>query len=357
MTILAIDTSCDETAAAVIRNNRVISNVISSQVELHKKWGGVVPDIARRAHAERIDAVVNEALKRSRVKLDDIDYFAVTYGPGLAIALEIGVKKAKEMALKQNKPLVSVDHMEGHLLSSFAKNSLGRNPKGPTLTDLPAMGLLVSGGHTELVLMKDFGDYKIVGETLDDAAGEAFDKVAKMLNLGYPGGPIVTEFAEKGTPGSFDLPIPMENSGDLNFSFSGLKTACLYKIKDLKKSGKFKDQKLWIHNFCADFQNSVIKSLVIKLQQAIAEYKVKSVFLGGGVIANVPLRRAVRSAMKKSRVKVYQPYSPKLFGDNAAMIGVCAYYQIKRNDNMVLHDKNRIRELDRDPVLQIRTKD
>lgn len=353
MLILAIDTSCDETSAAVVRGDAVLSNVISSQVELHKKWGGVVPDIARRAHRERIDPVVHEALKRARVEPEDIDFFSATYGPGLAIALEIGLKKAQQLAIEHERPFIPVNHMEGHLLSSFARNSKGTYSKAPRTDDIPYLGLLVSGGHTELVLMEDFGRYIIIGETLDDAAGEAFDKVAKMLELGYPGGPIISEFAEKGTTGTFNLPIPMEKSGDLNFSYSGLKTACLYKLQGISQSHPKRPVISWVYDFSADFVESVIQSLNIKLDRAVDDYNVNGILLGGGVISNVPLRRRIRSAMKKKGLPVYQPYSEKLYTDNAAMIGIAAYFMVERSDPAIKTGSKDILSIDRDPIAQI----
>lgn len=352
MNILAIDTSCDETSVAILKNDWILSNVVSSQVNLHLKWGGVVPDIARRAHNERIDNVIKEALKRAHTKLSEIDFFATTYGPGLAIALEVGLEKAKTLAQEFKKPLIPVNHMEGHLLSSFSKNSKGNNTRGPTAQDLPAIGILVSGGHTEMIYMKNFGKYKLLGETLDDAAGEAFDKVAKMLDLGYPGGPIISEFAKKGTSGKFDLPIPMKSSGDLNFSYSGLKTACLYKIKEttdelMELAGKSRSS--WVYDFAADFVNSVIESIILKLTLAIKDYPVKSILLGGGVISNVELRRRIRTAMKKHGITVYQPYSNVLFTDNAGMIGIAGYYMVKRKDPSIASGIA-IQDIDRDPV-------
>lgn len=349
MKILAIDTSCDETSICISDGRKILSNVISSQVELHKKWGGVVPDISRRAHEDNIDQAISEAFKQARIRPADIDYFAATYGPGLAIALEVGLKKAQQMALDNKKPFVPVNHMEGHLLSSFALNSKGTNPT-PSDEHLPAIGLLVSGGHTELVLMKNYGEYEILGETLDDAAGEAFDKVSKMLDLGYPGGPIISEFAKKGTSGTYQLPVPMERSGDLNFSYSGLKTACLYKIRDIKEAGS--NDKNWVYDFCTDFVNTLIKSLVIKLENAVDSYHPKSILLGGGVMSNVELRRAIRSSMRKRNIPVFQPYSPKLFTDNAAMIAIAAYYNIKYKPENILEGDD-ISNIDRNPILSL----
>jgi len=330
-TILAIDTSCDETSAAVTVDDCVISNVISSQVELHRKYGGVVPIIAQRAHRERVGPVIEEALKRAFPQIPQtsqfpqIDAVAVTQGPGLAVALEVGIAKAKELFLKAHKPLIAVNHMEGHLLSSFAKNSKGKGPFARTKLQFPVLGLLVSGGHTQLVFMKDLGQYQLLGETLDDAAGEAFDKLAKMLNLGYPGGPIVSELAKKGDPNKYPLPIPMQKSNDLNFSFSGLKTAALYLIKQLNEKGI----KNYHYDICASFEKSLVAALMIKLQMAIQRYHPKQIVLGGGVVNNLKLRTEARKVAKKYHLSLFLPYSKNLDTDNAAMIGVAAYYKAK----------------------------
>ena len=212
MKILGIETSFDDTAVAVLSERKVLSSVVSSSVDLHKKWGGVVPDISRRAHIENIEAVYKEALFRSRLSINSIDYIAVTYGPGLAIDLEVGLEFAKKLSSSHSIPLVPVNHMEGHLLSSFLLNSKGRGliEKIEKKKIFPAIGVLVSGNHTELILVSDFGKYVRLGETLDDAAGEAFDKVGRMLNLGFPGGPIVSEFAKKGKKGSVSFTTPMK---------------------------------------------------------------------------------------------------------------------------------------------------
>lgn len=354
MNILAIDTSCDETSAAVTQKDCILSNVVSSQVNLHKKWGGVVPDIARRAHTENIEAVINEALQQASLELSDIDYFAATYGPGLAIALEIGLKKAQALALSHSCPFIPVNHMEGHLVSSFAKNSKGGHPgtAAPDERNMPMMGLLISGGHTELILMHDFGTYEKIGETLDDAAGEAFDKVAKMLDLGYPGGPIISEFAKKGTPGRFSLPTPMEKSDNLNFSYSGLKTACLYMLKEKQRLFTGPSRKEHVYDFCADFVEAVTQSVVLKLDMAVRRYPVNGILLGGGVISNVTLRRRIRSAMRKHNLPVYQPYTEKLFTDNAGMIGIAGYFMAIRKDPAIAHGRD-IEIIDRDPVAEI----
>lgn len=348
-TILAIDTSCDETSVAVTYDDRVISNVISSQVDLHRKWGGVVPAIAKRAHKQNINQALAEALKRGRIKLKAIDAVAVTVGPGLAIALEVGLQKAKEIASYYNKPLIPVNHMEGHLLSPFTKNSKG---KGNRITNikLPGLGLLVSGGHTELILVKQIGDYQRIGQTVDDAAGEAFDKFAKILDLGYPGGEVVEIFAKKGDPETYMLPRPMEKSDDLNYSFSGLKTAALYFIRDLKKETRteFLPPQI-VYNLCASFQQAVIDSLIIKLQKAITRVKPRSLFCGGGVMANVALRVAIRKIAKTNHLPVYFPYGSKLYTDNAAMIGTVGYYKALRGEFW----RESLNKLDRIPGLNL----
>lgn len=351
MLILSIDTSCDETSVAITQDLRVLSNVICSQIELHKIWGGVVPDIARRAHKENLEPAIKEALHQTKVGLKEIDFVAVTYGPGLAIALEVGISKAKEIAKDFEKPLIAVDHMEAHLLSAFSQDKDGnygiKNPK------FPALGLLVSGGHTELVLMKDFGKYQLTGQTLDDAVGECFDKVAKILNLGYPGGPIISKMAAEGNSNAFKLPVPMKNSKDLNFSYSGLKTACKSMVQSLKFQPKAdrplddKGQKD-IPDFCASFEKTIIESLLIKLVKAVEIYNPKMILLGGGVISSQKLQDSIKKEMGKFGLPVYIPYSRNLLTDNAAMVGVAAYFKAKKKD--FIKD---LESLDRVPGLEI----
>jgi N6-L-threonylcarbamoyladenine synthase len=348
-TILAIDTSCDETSVAVTVDDRVLSNVVSSQIKFHKKYGGVVPFLAQRMHKELIKPAIEQALKNSRKKISEVDVVAVTVGPGLAPALEIGIDYAKKLIQKINPAaakLIAVNHMEAHLLSSFAKNSKG---KGSFIPKFPILGLLVSGGHTQLVLMKNFGRYQLLGETLDDAAGEAFDKVAKMLNLGYPGGPIISELAKAGLPAGrqgnpiYELPIPMIGSKDLNFSFSGLKTACLYRLKQIPDKQR---TRVFIQDFAASFETAVAKALSIKLKKAIGLYHPKQIILGGGVINNLTIRREIRKTARQYNLRVLLPYSNKLLTDNAAMIGICAWYQARRDDFV-----KDIKSLDRLPNL------
>jgi len=353
--ILSIETSCDETSAAVTAGRRVLSNVIWSQIDIHQAWGGVVPNLAKEAHQERIDEVVTKALKQAetnrkrfnldlaKISFENINALAVTQGPGLAIALEVGIAKAKQLANQHNKPLIAVDHMEGHLLSSLALNIKGNGPFSQIHPQFPLLGLLISGGHTQLVLMKNFGNYKIIGKTLDDAAGEAFDKVAKMLDLGYPGGPIIEELARQGNPQKYDLPIPMARHKSLNFSFSGLKTACLYKIRQIPEDDK---NRQFLQDFSASFQNSLTQSIVLKLKKAIKKFKPHQLLLGGGVINNIFLRKEIRKTAKKKGVPVFIPYSNQLLSDNAGMVGITAFFSAKRGK---FHDK--INKLDRKPNL------
>ena len=355
--ILAIDTSCDETAAAITVGQRILSNVIWSQIEVHQPWGGVVPNLARAEHRKHINQVINLAFKRAnatskRLKLPwkiswkTIDAIAVTQGPGLAIALEVGIKKAKQLAQKYQKPLIAVNHMEGHLLSPLAKNSKSQMPNSklkPSAKKLPIIGLLISGGHTQLVLVRKIGNYQLLGETLDDAAGEAFDKVAKMLSLGYPGGPIIEELARKGNPSHFSLPIPMARDPSLNFSFSGLKTACLYKIRSVPEKQK---NRQFYANFAASFQKVLTKSITIKLKKALYLYHPRQLFLGGGVINNIYLRKEIRKIARKYHVPAFVPFSKNLISDNAAMIGVAASFKAQRKE--FVQDK---RSLDRQPNL------
>jgi N6-L-threonylcarbamoyladenine synthase len=339
--ILAIDTSCDETAAAVSNGVKILSNIIASQAELHKKYGGVVPGLARREHEKFIDPVVDEALDKAGVKISDIDVVAVTQGPGLAIALEVGIEKAKKLAEGNSKPLIAIDHMEGHLLSSFAQDKNGKfgiqNPQ------FPALGLLVSGGHTELILMKNFGKYELVGQTLDDAAGECFDKVARILDLEYPGGPALSELAAKGNETAFDFPVPMKNSKNLNFSFSGLKTACLYKSQELGTMTQ--KQKA---DFAASFEKSAVEHLMNKLRKSIRKYKPKMLLIGGGVINNKNLQKEVEREAELSGIPVYIPPNNSLLTDNAAMIAVSAFFKAKRGE--FVKDVNK---LDRNPSLTL----
>jgi len=321
MKILSIDTSCDETSVAITEDRKVIANVIYSQILLHKKWGGVVPSIAKRAHEEKIDLVVDEALKKSK-----FDYVAVTQGPGLAVALEVGIKKAKEIAVKFNKKLIAVNHMEGHIYSCFVQNSRG-NPN--IEFKFPYIALLISGGHTEIVLFKNHLDYEISGTTIDDAAGEALDKAAKMLGLGYPGGPTIEKLAhDAGNTDEFKFPRPMLRSNDFNFSFSGLKTSFYYFLMKMKEEEKRKK----LEELVSAFQEAVFDTLIKKTEKAVQKHNISRLAVGGGVIANLYLRKQLKNMISKYQGEVFFPPFKYLTGDNASMIGVAAYFKAKKGD-------------------------
>lgn len=329
MKILAIDTSFDETSVAVTQNDCILSNKIASEIEIHKKWGGVVPSIARRLHEEKIDFVIKEALTQAKTKLEEIDAFAVTYGPGLAIALEVGIQKIEKLAKDYDKKIIKVNHMEGHIYSALSRNSKG-NPE--LKYEFPLLALLVSGGHTELVLMKDHGSYEIIGRTLDDAVGEAFDKVGRMLEVGYPGGPMIEQIAKDGDENAYVLPIPMTKTRNTEMSYSGLKTAILYLTRKVFTEGMDPKEKAKItRDIAASFQKTAIDSLILKTKIALENIskkenvEIKDLILAGGVAANNLLRKRFRIAFGKEH-RVHYPTNKKLFGDNAAMIGVAAYY-------------------------------
>jgi len=329
MRILAIETSCDETAVAVLEASKnkikVLSNIVSSQVKLHAKFGGVVPNLAAREHVKNIEHVFTRALKEAGLLKSDfnseIDLIAVTRGPGLGPALLAGISFAKVLAWKYSKPLIGVNHLEGHIYSNFLNIEHGTWNK-----IFPALNLIVSGGHTELVLMEDHGKYKIIGETVDDAVGEAFDKVARLLGLGYPGGPLISKLAEKGDSGIYLLPSPMIKSKDYNFSYSGLKTAVLYLIRDL--GGKEKLTMKQKKDIAASFQKAATDVLIRKTIKAAQEFKVKSIMLSGGVSANSLLRLNLNRATDELGIKYSQP-ELKYTGDNAAMIGMAGYFSAK----------------------------
>jgi N6-L-threonylcarbamoyladenine synthase len=323
--ILAIDTSCDETSASVTDGRKALSNELYSQVLEHEKWGGVMPLLAKRAHEERIDGVIERALKKAHVTVDDVDAIAVTYGPGLAIALGVGINKAKELAEKHNKRLIAVNHMEGHIYSCFVQNSKG-NPDFPF--EFPYLAVLVSGSHTELVLFKDHLNYEVIGETLDDAAGEALDKGARMIlnEHFYPGGPVIEKLARSGNKKAFPFPRPMMNSKDLHFSYSGLKTSLLYLLKTMTNKERIEK----INDLAASYQEAVFQSIFIKLERAMDQYSINRIIVGGGVSANEYLRKCVRQIVHEKGGLALFPADKKLNGDNAAMIGVAAFYKAQK---------------------------
>ena len=311
--ILAIESSCDETAAAVVVNGRdVRSNVISSQIALHTLYGGVVPEIASRKHIEKINQVIEQALSDASVTLDDIDAIGVTYGPGLVGALLVGVAEAKAISYAKNIPLVGVHHIEGHISANYIENKE---------LEPPFLCLVVSGGHTHLVKGLDYGKYEILGRTRDDAAGEAFDKVARAIGLGYPGGPKIEKVSHEGNPHAMEFPRAKIEDGPYDFSFSGLKSAVLNYINGCNMKGIEVVQA----DVAASFQKAVTDVLVGNAMKAIDEFKMDKFAIAGGVASNGTLREAMREACEKKGVKFYHP-SPIFCTDNAAMIGVAAYY-------------------------------
>ncbi|MDO5346670.1 MAG: tRNA (adenosine(37)-N6)-threonylcarbamoyltransferase complex transferase subunit TsaD [Lachnospiraceae bacterium] len=315
--ILAIESSCDETAASVVKNGReVLSNIISSQIALHTLYGGVVPEIASRKHIEKINQVIEQALREAEVTLDDIDAIGVTYGPGLVGALLVGVAEAKAISYAKNIPLVGVHHIEGHISANYIENK-----------DLepPFACLVVSGGHTHLVTVKDYGTYEILGRTRDDAAGEAFDKVARAIGLGYPGGPKIDRVAKEGNPDAIAFPRARIAEAEYDFSFSGLKSAVLNYINGCKMKG----EEISVPDVAASFQKAVTDVLVEHSMHAVEEFGIKKLAIAGGVASNSALRAAMQEACEKRGVAFYHP-SPVLCTDNAAMIGAAAYYEFIR---------------------------
>ncbi len=346
MNILSIETSCDETAIALIskvgENITVLSNIISSQIELHRKWGGVVPNLAGREHAKNILPVLSEAIIKSGLKVDDIDLLSVTKGPGLAPALLIGVTASKSLAYKWNKALMGIHHIEGHIYANWI---------GDKKPEFPALTLVVSGGHTQLIIMKNHCEYEIIGQTLDDAVGEAFDKVARLMGLFYPGGPEISREAslyDKNLD-TFDIkfPRPMKNSEDYNFSFSGIKTAVLYTVRKYQKEQilkKFTDKKNiskeeyekvklpieFVRTVSFEFQNAVVEVLIHKSLRAIDEYGVNSMLIAGGVSANSFLRERLEKKLSNKFPEVsYHIPEQKYCIDNAVMIAVASAYRLE----------------------------
>lgn len=312
--ILAVESSCDETAAAVVKNGReVLSNIISSQIELHTQYGGVVPEIASRKHIEKINQVMEEALSEAHMTLDEMDAIAVTYGPGLVGALLVGVAAAKAVAYAAGKPLIGVHHIEGHISANYIEN---KELKPPFLC------LVVSGGHTHLVRVEDYGVYKIVGRTRDDAAGEAFDKVARVIGLGYPGGPKIEKVSREGNADAIVFPRAKIAENPYDFSFSGVKSAVLNFINGCK----MKDIPVVQADVAASFQKAVTDVLIEHAMMAVKEFQIDKFAIAGGVASNNTLRTGMQEACKKAGVEFYYP-SPVFCTDNAAMIGTAAYYE------------------------------
>ena len=315
--ILAIESSCDETAASVVQNGRcVLSNIISSQIAIHTLYGGVVPEIASRKHIEKINQVVEAALKEADVTLDDIDAIGVTYGPGLVGALLVGVAEAKAIAYAKKKPLVGVHHIEGHVSANYIEH--------PDL-EPPFLCEIISGGHTHLVIVKDYGSFEILGRTRDDAAGEAFDKVARAIGLGYPGGPKIDKLAKEGNPHAIDFPRAHMEDAPYDFSFSGVKSAVLNHLNKCRMTG----EPIVEADIAASFQQAVVDVLVDNAIRAAKDYHMDRLAIAGGVASNGALRAAMEAACEKEGIRFYRP-SPIFCTDNAAMIGVAAYYEYQK---------------------------
>lgn len=314
ITVLAIESSCDETAAAVVADGRtVLSNIIASQIDIHKLYGGVVPEIASRKHIEKINQVIEEALTESGQSWEDIDAICVTYGPGLVGALLVGVGAAKAISFATGKPLVGVHHIEGHISANYIAN--------PDL-EPPFLCLVASGGHSHLVIVRDYGKYEILGRTRDDAAGEAFDKVARAIGLGYPGGPKIDRLAKEGDPQAIDFPRASIEGAPYDFSFSGVKSAVLNYMNGCKMKGEAYSEK----DIAASFQQAVVDVLVDHTMAAAQDYGIDKIAIAGGVACNSALREGMKTACEKRGYSFYLP-TPVLCTDNAAMIGAAGYYE------------------------------
>ncbi|NSW91483.1 MAG: tRNA (adenosine(37)-N6)-threonylcarbamoyltransferase complex transferase subunit TsaD [Firmicutes bacterium] len=312
--ILGIETSCDETSASVVKNGReILSNIISSQISIHRKYGGVVPEIASRKHVELIIPVIDEAVKEAGIAINQVDVIGVTYGPGLVGTLLVGISAAKALALALNKPLIGVHHIEGHI----AANYLEYRELEP-----PFICLVVSGGHSHIVYVESYINFKVIGKTRDDAAGEAFDKVARAIGLGYPGGPLIDKMAKHGNKNAINFPRAHFNDSSLDFSFSGLKTAVINYINNNQNQ---KDKKLSLEDIAASFQQAVIDMLVSNTLIAAERKNMKKIALAGGVASNSSLREEIVKLAKEKGMEVYYP-RPVLCTDNAAMIACAAYY-------------------------------
>lgn len=317
--ILAIETSCDETSASIVKNGlEVLSNVVASQIDWHKKYGGVVPEIASRKHLELINPVIEEALSEAGVNFKDLDAVAATYGPGLVGGLLVGLSAAKALAYTLQIPFIGVNHIAGHIYANFISNKE---------IEAPVVCLTISGGHTDLLYFKELGGYQILGRTKDDAAGEAFDKTARVLGIGYPGGPVIEKISKEGNSEAIEFPRPLINEANYDFSFSGLKTAVINYLHRKKQRG----EEINKADVAASFQQAVIDVMIAKIVRAVENHQVNSIILSGGVAANQTLRNQLAKALTKYDLPLYTP-NLKLCTDNAAMIGSVAYYQYLKGE-------------------------
>ncbi|GIK84348.1 MAG: tRNA N6-adenosine threonylcarbamoyltransferase [Patescibacteria group bacterium] len=340
--ILAVDTSCDDTAAAILQGRTILSNVIASQTQLHKQYGGVFPTVAKQAHKENIAPTILAALKRAKVSWEDVDALAVTVGPGLAPALEVGITAIKELAIEKKLPLIAVNHIEGHAVSAIAlrktKITEDKSPvqKKESKINFPVLSVVVSGGHTQFIYFEEIGTYRILGTTIDDAAGECLDKIGRMLNLGYPAGPIIEKFAKLGNPKAIEFPLPMTSVKTYDMSFSGMKTFARNYIQRITEEKSLVKQA--IYDFCASTQYAVFRHIIYKLNKLLEDIKISEIWLGGGVAQNVYLRQTIREAAKNhsigkaNKIIFRYPHTNKLCMDNAAMIGLVANFKFERGE-------------------------
>ena len=339
MITLGIETSCDETALCLLETQgdeyKIIANIVHSQIELHKEYGGVFPMLAKREHIKNLPILYKKLLEEAKITETEINAIAVTQGPGLEPALWTGIVFAKELGKKLSVPVIPVNHMEGHIVSTLLKNSLSSlNFEKLKPLEFPSLALLISGGHTEIVMIKDLGNYKILGRTMDDAVGEAFDKTARMLGLPYPGGPEISKMAEEARkinlPKTISLPRPMIHSKNMDFSFSGLKTAVLYTIKEIGELSENQKREI-----CWEFEDAVTEVLVSKVRKALEENEYKILIIGGGVVANRHIRKAFESLAKECDVPLYLP-ADGLTGDNALMIALAG--SLRKNSDTNFND-------------------
>lgn len=349
MIVLGIDTSCDDTSVGIVQDTTVLANVVSSQDAIHAEWGGVVPNLARRAHQENFPIVYQQALSEAGIQENQIDVIAVTYGHGLAIALEVGIAEAKALATRLQKPLIAVNHSEGHVVANCANDRTGEGGIALTENSLPALCILVAGGQTQFVRMQSFGEYDMLGQTVDDAIGEGFDKAARLLGLPYPGGAKLSELATTGNPTAYTLPRPMRGSGDFDVSYAGLKTAFLHLVNKTKletTDGALSPEQL--ADLAASYQEAAIDTLLIKIKKIVESGEYKQILLGGGVAANPVLQQRLTTLGSERNIPVHIPYSRKLCTDNGAMIAVAGYFHAQKRDFVENFD-----DLERDPRLHL----